>query len=137
MKNPFESKTTKVDPEERFQIGCLGCYDIDAAKRVIANHPRPKVPADVCRWVTAGEKRHLLPTSSKGISKADYTVPIIIATVDRSSGNYLIIDGWHRLLNAKRDGVEAIPAFCLTERETIGVFRLPEQAPCLCSWSQR
>jgi hypothetical protein len=75
--------------------------------------------------------------SSKRISNADYTVPIIIATVDKSTGNYLIIDGWHRLLRAKCDGVKIIPAYCLTELETIGIFRLPEPSPCLCSWPQQ
>jgi hypothetical protein len=136
MSNTIQSKILKVDPEERFQIGCLGCYDIDAAKRVIADHPRPSLPADVHGWVTAGKKEHLLPTR-KETSNVDYSVPIIIATINQSAGNYLVIDGWHRLLKANDDGVEAIPSFYLTEPETVGVFRLPEQSPCLCSWSRQ
>jgi hypothetical protein len=109
--------------DERFPVELLGSYDIDLAKSIIAEAPRTSRPTDVAFWkafVNQMESQHI-PTFRP--STANCSIPVIIATVDAARGNYMLIDGWHRLGQASAEGRNVIQAFYLTEAETKEIFK--------------
>jgi hypothetical protein len=49
------------------------------------------------------------------IPVVDLTRPIIAVRIREADGAVMIIDGWHRLARAQRDGVTELPAVLLDE----------------------
>src|ERR1017187_6121392 len=114
--------------DERFPVDLLGSYDIDLAKSIIAKAPRMSRPTDVAFWKAFAnemESQHLQTFRS---STANCSIPVIIATVNESSGNYMLIDGWHRIDQASAEGRNVIQAFYLTEAETKEIFKVAGNA---------
>lgn len=106
---------------ERFPIDIIGSYDVDRAKSIIANAPRKSMPVDVQLW-RAYAHRMGWQTPNAPDSIVDCSVPAIIATVDKTGGGHMLIDGWHRIDQASADGHNFIQAFYLTEEETKDIF---------------
>lgn len=51
---------------------------------------------------------------------ADLSKPLLAAPVP-DEGALMVIDGWHRILRAHREGVEQLPLITLTEEESTAV----------------
>lgn len=55
--------------------------------------------------------------------EVDITVPVLVAPiiVDDVVKSHMVIDGWHRVYKAHKQGVESLPAFVLTVKETLSI----------------
>jgi hypothetical protein len=109
--------------DERFPVELFGSYDIDLAKSIIAEAPRTSRPTDVAFWKAFMNQMESQHISTFRHSTANCSIPVIIATVDAASGNYMLIDGWHRIGQATAEGRNVIQAFYLTEAETKEIFK--------------
>lgn len=93
-------------------------WDIELADKILAEAPREPEPVDIrplASWVG------LIRIDPKILRKADVTAPIYLAKARTRAGGkrYLIpIDGWHRVARALQEGIEELPAYILTARET-------------------
>ncbi|WP_413116211.1 hypothetical protein ACK1X7_36875 [Streptomyces sp. CY1] len=52
---------------------------------------------------------------------ADLERPLILVRIREADGAALIIDGWHRLARAQREGVKDLPAVLLDENQELEV----------------
>jgi nitrogen fixation protein len=68
--------------------------------------PPHRSPAGVPAAGTIGLDENHIP-------RADLQRPLILARIREAGGAVLIIDGWHRLARAQRDGVADVPAVLL------------------------
>lgn len=55
------------------------------------------------------------------IPHADLERPLILVRIREAGGTALIIDGWHRLARARRDGATDLPAVLLDEDQEFEV----------------
>lgn len=84
-------------------------YDIDKAKEILKTKPREAIMFSVNEaygylgWVKTRQKY------------VNLDVPLILAD------NHMPIDGWHRLMAATVQGIQFLPAFLLTEQETLSI----------------
>jgi len=109
---------------ERFPIDLIGSYNIDRAKSIIDKAPRTSVPTDVDVWQAFADQMEWQHLGAAREAAVDYSIPVIIATVDKAGERYMLIDGWHRVHKAKKEGRDVIQAFYLTEEETKEVFEI-------------
>ncbi len=107
---------------ERFPIDIIGSYNIDRAKAIIAKAPRTSRPVAVAFWRAFADRMEWKHLAALKDSTIDYSVPVIIATANEAGGNYMLIDGWHRIQKASEEGQETIQAFYLTEEESKEAF---------------
>lgn len=124
-------------------------FDVCAAKRQIATHPRQifGLPMDTFKsWVGAPEivwlepdenGRRMADNDSLGMisidwdraKEADLSVPVIVAHMieDDSSVHSLVIDGWHRIARATLEGIDVLPAVVLLPNETAEIMDKQEK----------
>ncbi|MFE2181099.1 hypothetical protein [Streptomyces sp. NPDC059455] len=55
------------------------------------------------------------------VPQADLERPLILVRIREADGATLIIDGWHRLARAQREGVKDLPAVLLDENQELEV----------------
>lgn len=102
------------------QVFCCGGpdgidYDIDMAKRIILASPRPVFLVSVSDIDEAYGIADYVDIAVER-PQVDLSFPLILITVDESESPYPI-DGWHRLEEALKRGVEHLPAVLLSEQE--------------------
>ena len=115
-------------------------FDITAAAAIIRARPRKTVHLPVAPWARAyGLDRD--PSSDTGTipllgpgpgfnrayaMSTDLTEPVIVATVPVSGGPpcLLLIDGTHRVFKGHATGAAELPAYVLTEAETLAIRAL-------------
>ena len=111
--------------EEQFTYGTRN-WDIQKAKQIIQDSPRNVEIFDV-----EGGKyfiKHGLIQVKKSISeKADLSAPLI--AMQGKDGQWMVIDGWHRIKKALDSGVKELPMYKLTESESILVEGGKRPAP--------
>lgn len=95
---------------ERFRFAGLR-YDVQTAKRIIADSPREVVTLDI----TCLREFHPLIRLHDPHRPVDLAFPLIVAA---NHHGHMIIDGWHRIKEALHDGLDALPAVVLTARES-------------------
>ena len=104
----------------------IHCWDVAAAKNILKKKPRDSDTVDVsgCAEMLAKSTKnddgsmsiHMgVHTDPDELDNADLTVPLILV---KFKGSIMVIDGWHRIARAERDGVESLPCVCLTARES-------------------
>ena len=85
-------------------------WDIGQAHRRAADYPVHQVDiGGLARFAS------LIRVDPAHVDEVDVAVPILVAPVPEL-GN-LVIDGWHRVHRALRDGVTVLPARMLTEAD--------------------
>ena len=85
-------------------------WDIGEAHRLAAGHPVRQVDIGGLAGFAS-----LIRVNPAHLDEVDLAVPILIAPVPEL-GN-LVIDGWHRVHRALRDGVTVLPARMLSEAD--------------------
>lgn len=105
------------NPHAREHFHLLGStWDVGKAWDILEAKPRaPKtIDTEPLKWFAP-----LIKTDPKTVTKADLTVPIIVAIVKMKKGRGAIpIDGWHRITRALKEGLTELPAYVLTAKET-------------------
>ena len=97
------------DRDETFDF--LGItFDIRKAKEILQARPRESRPLEVRKYEGLLE----MISGFSATSEVNLEVPIICLAVGKGS---FPIDGWNRILEAKRSGVPAIPCVRLTAEE--------------------
>lgn len=90
-------------------------WDIDAAEELLKKTPRrPKM-------VNISTAMDLIRTNQAYVDTIDLkkAAPIIIGTIKDKEGEFwLPLDGWHRIRRAKDLGVDKLPAYILSKKET-------------------
>lgn len=121
-------------------------FDIAAAMEILRRHPRPAQPLPVTEWARdyglipePGTRPATVPLLGPGpgfdpgyAMSTDLNDPVIAAIpVPGQPGAQLLIDGTHRLYKATAQGRSHLPAWVLTEAETLAIRRpaRPRPAP--------
>lgn len=133
--------------EERPQWFGLWVFDIQEAMQVLRAAPRPPQPLPVTLWAQAyglipapGTSPRSIPLLGPGpgfdrdyAMTTDLAKPVIIAAVPVPDGGPpapLLIDGTHRLYKATVQGHTHLPAWSLTQAETLAIrHRLGARPP--------
>lgn len=111
LSSDFEWNINKGE-EEVFD--CVGHeFDIQKAKRIIVKSPRPVVKVNVANYSALLDS--VVKLDRRNVTY-DLSVPIIIGTL--RNGGLLLLDGWHRVQGAVKEGVEELPAVILDKDET-------------------
>ena len=103
-----------VENEEVFETDGFA-FDVDKSKRFIRRTPRPIVTILVADYSGLFEAIPVNLDHPKGVNY-DLALPLIMVTM--RNGGRLLIDGWHRLDQAVKKGIETLPAVILTREET-------------------
>lgn len=86
-------------------------WDIAAALALIAAAPREAKTITVAPWL---QFMGVMRVNTDHAAQVDLSIPLLLAPF---LGAYMVIDGWHRLWRAEREGVERLPAYLLTAAE--------------------
>jgi nitrogen fixation protein len=95
------------------------CWDVTAAKQIAANLPIGRFdPTSWFGWLGA------ITLDEDHIPTVDLERPIIAVKLADAGGASMIIDGWHRIARAQRDGLTDLPVTVLDEDQerTIRVY---------------
>jgi hypothetical protein len=85
-------------------------WDVTRAQQIAADLPVGRFdPQSWFRWLGA------IRLDEDHIPAADLTRPIIAVKLSGADGSPMIIDGWHRLARAQREGVTDLPVVLLNE----------------------
>ena len=95
-------------------------FDIAKAKRIIRMHPRLVTTVGCIHFLGVLELLIVLEPKHRRV-EPDLNFPVIVGTMPR--GGTILIDGWHRLDAAVRQGKTELPAVFLTAEETRKVRR--------------
>jgi hypothetical protein len=85
-------------------------WDVTEAHRRAADYPTHQVDVTVLAGVAT-----LIRVNAAYLDQVDLSRPILIAPVPEVGS--LVIDGWHRVHRALRDGLTHLPARVLTEAD--------------------
>lgn len=103
-----------IEKEEVFDANGFG-FDVDKAKRIIRRAPRPIITIQVTDYSGLFEAIPVKLDHPRGVTY-DLAFPLLFVTL--RNGGRLLIDGWHRLDQAAKKGLETLPAVILTREET-------------------
>jgi hypothetical protein len=139
MPAPHHPPGPRARPAQWFVFGGW-VFDVTAAAAIIRAEPRETVSLPVGPWARAygldrdpGSDTAAIPLlgPGPGFSRAyamttDLTQPLIIATLLVTGGEpaALLIDGTHRLFKGHATGTAELPAYLLTEAETLAIRAL-------------
>ncbi|GAA4100938.1 ParB N-terminal domain-containing protein [Actinomadura miaoliensis] len=85
-------------------------WDVTKAQQIAATLPVHRFdPQPWFGWLNA------VALNEEHISTVDLDRPIIAVRLREAEGNAMIIDGWHRIARAQREGVTALPIVVLSE----------------------
>lgn len=90
-------------------------WDIDAAQELLEKAPRRPKMVDISASL------NLVRTDQDYVDAIDLetAAPIIIGTITSGGQEYWMpLDGWHRIRRAKDLGVDKLPAYILSKKET-------------------
>jgi hypothetical protein len=90
-------------------------WDIDAAFKLLEKAPRDPVPVDITKSMS------FIRTDPDYVAALDLKTapPIIVGTIVADGAEYwLPLDGWHRIRRAKDLGIDKLPAYILSKKET-------------------
>lgn len=107
------------DEEENFEAG-LYEFNITEAKKLIRATPRPLTEVEIGSYVALLELIVSLGPPIKGRTY-DLAFPLIVGTL--GNGGLLLLDGWHRVARANKQGLKTLPAVILTKYETSMIKR--------------
>jgi hypothetical protein len=87
-------------------------WDVTRAKE-IADHLPVKImdPRPWFSWLTA------VRIDEDHVTSVDVSRPLIAVRIREADGDAMIIDGWHRIARARRDGLEELPVVLLDEAQ--------------------
>jgi hypothetical protein len=98
---------------------CQRHYNITTALRIIEEKPRSPVIYRVSDFSHLASLVDVCPEHAEGV---DLTKPCILAAdrfgKDSQDLSAMLIDGWHRLYKARKQGLETISCYRLCEEET-------------------
>ncbi len=132
-----------IENEEVFDCNGFG-YDIDKSKRIIRRAPRPIVTVLVADYSGLFEAIPVHLDHPKGVTY-DIAFPLLFVTM--RNGGRLLIDGWHRLDQAVKQGIETLPAVrgdeesavlrCRSQTLTVGPgFRHYQRSPATTGFAR-
>ncbi len=102
-------------------------FDVTRAKELVRDRPGPSTTINPHDWrqflsrhTEDGKLYPGITVNDEHARIVDLSEPVIVAIVAFPSGTVspFIIDGWHRVARAWREGVDELPAHVLNESET-------------------
>jgi hypothetical protein len=93
-------------------------WDIDLAFKILEKAPRDPQLVDISK------SGNLIRTDPKYVASIDLekAAPIIVGTITADGEEYwLPLDGYHRIRRARDLGIDELPAYVLTKKETDSV----------------
>lgn len=100
---------------EYFQF-LLYRWDVTKAQQIAANLPVRRFNAQPWfGWLG------LIRVDDDHVRTADLNHPLLVVKIRELGGDPLIIDGWHRLAKAEREGVTELPVVVLDEDQEFDV----------------
>ncbi|MDT0307251.1 hypothetical protein RM780_09780 [Streptomyces sp. DSM 44917] len=87
-------------------------WDVTRAKEIAAGIPPGRMnPAPFFGWLSA------ISIDEEHVARVDTGRPLLAVRIRELDGAVLIIDGWHRLARAQRDGLTQLPVVILHESQ--------------------
>jgi len=87
-------------------------WDVTRAKQIAANLRVHRMsPQSWFGWLSA------IQIDEEYLSRVDLDRPVIAARIREAGGGAMIIDGWHRIARAQREGVTELPVVLLDEAQ--------------------
>jgi hypothetical protein len=94
-------------------------WDVDRAKRILGKSPREVHESSILPWVEYLMDGLIHVEGETASSRFKLDVPIIVGILP--SGRKMLLDGWHRVKKAHREGKPTLPTVYLTSAETLKI----------------
>lgn len=91
-------------------------WDVTRAQQIAADlHVHRMNPQPWFGWLGA------IRIDEQHVPRADLDRPVIAVQIREADGNAMIIDGWHRIARAQREGISELPVVLLDEDQEYDV----------------
>ncbi len=126
------SPSKNIDPSPQFFQFLSTGFDVTKALEIVSTRTEPDGEIEVQLWAN----QYLQPDPNESdklralclsvnwdhVPTVDLDTPLIMAWFEgRSQSGRIIIDGYHRLAKARREGIEKLPVYVLSKEESAKV----------------